>query len=499
MENKKKRQRIENRQPSLAVSLSIIVFFLGLFLLQLIVKGETDIHMTLVMASVFATIVLVAQGTTLKRIEEGVAHGCGIATIPMMILMFIGIMTPAWTAAGTTPALIYYGLQIISPTFFLFTATALCALACLVTGTSWGTGATFGIALMGIGHGLGIPAEWTAGAVISGCMFGDTISPISDITNLSSATCEVNIFRHMKGMLAITVPAIVISLLFGLFMGFRYKDNNYEPAQVEAILEGIRNSFHVDPIHAIISLIPLILVLTMAIKKFSALPTMAVSAISAFIIAMLTQGYNLYTMFSFMDYGFVIETGNADLDSLFNRGGLQSVMWTVSLAFFGLSFGGILEKSGVLETLLYGAQAITKNARNLVITHIFTGIGTILLTASPYVSVLLPGRMFISGYDKLGISRTVASRSCTVSGICIDYLAPWTLSGVYFSGILGVSCMSYAPFSIYAWLAPILAILFAIFGIFMFKADPSERIIPDEDAAVTSDEPAAASGDENNE
>lgn len=496
MENKEKKVRIENKQPSLAVSLSIIIFFLGLFLLQLIVTGSTDIHMTLVMASVFATIVLVAQGTTLKKIEEGVAHGCGIATIPMMILMFIGIMTPAWTAAGTTPALIYYGLQIINPTFFLFTAAALCALACLVTGTSWGTGATFGIALMGIGHGLGIPAEWTAGAVISGCMFGDTISPISDITNLSSATCEVNIFKHMKGMLPITVPCIVATLLVCLVMGFRHT-GDYDPAQVEVILEGIRTNFNVEPFHAIISLIPLVLVLTMAIKKFSALPTMAVSAISAFIIAMVMQGYSLYDMFAYMDYGFVIETGNADLDSLFNRGGLQSVMWTVSLAFFGLSFGGILEKSGVLNTLLYSAQAITKNARNLVVTHIFTGIATILLTASPYVSVLLPGRMFIDGYDKLGVSRTVASRSCTVSGICIDYLAPWTLSGVYFSGILGVSCLSYAPFSVYAWLAPILAIVFALCGAFMFKADPSERIMQGDDAAAINDDPvvAAARGD----
>lgn len=474
MSDNEKKKRVINKKPSLAISLAIVIFFAACFIAQVAIWGEPDVHMTLIFASVFAVVLLVIQGTTLKKVEEGVIHGCKIATISMMILMFIGVMIPAWTAAGTIPTLIYYGLQIISPSVFLLTAVIVCALSCLATGTSWGTAATFGVALMGIGHGLGVPPEWTAGAVISGAMFGDTISPISDITNLSAGTCEVNLFKHMKGMVSTTFPGLIVALIVALVMGLKFRGNDFDANQVEAVLSGIRDNFNVQPIYALISIIPMILVIFMAVKKISALATMVTSAITAMIIALLIQGYNLQEMMSFMNYGFVIETGNTDLDTLMNRGGLQSMMWTVSLGYLGLSFGGILEKSGVLDTLLFSANAITKNARNLILAHTGTGIATAMLSASPYVSILIPGRMFVAGYDKLGISRTVASRTCTTSGICIDPITPWTLGGVYYAGVLGVSTLSYAMFTVYAWVVPIVAIIYALFGLFIPKATQEE-------------------------
>lgn len=471
MENE---ERKDLKQPSLVVSIIIVLFLAACFLIQLLTVGEPDVHMTLVFAAVVAIILLlIFNKTPFSLIEEGIIHGCKIATISMMILMFIGVMIPAWIAAGTIPTLIYYGLQIISPSIFLLTASVVCALATLCTGTSWGSAATFGVALMGIGGGLGVPDAMTAAAVVCGSIFGDKLSPISDTVNLSSGTCEVNIFDHIKSVATATLPAYIIALVVFTVLGFRFAGGNADSAAVDEVMNVLAANFKLDPGHALISLVPMILVLVMALRKMNALATIVASAMSAMIIAIIFQGYSIVDMMSYMNYGYVIETGNFDVDKLMNRGGLQSMMWTVSIGYLGLSYGGILEKTGVLNTLLFSAQAITKNARNLILTHMAAGFLTIMLSASPYVAILIPGRMFIAGYEKLGIKKTVASRTCEHSGICLDPLLPWTLGGVYFSGVLGVSTFDYAPYAVLLWLVPVIAAFYAVTGLFVWKEDGS--------------------------
>lgn len=471
MENE---ERKDLKQPSLVVSIIIVLFLAACFLIQLLTVGEPDVHMTLVFAAVVAIILLlIFNKTPFSLIEEGIIHGCKIATISMMILMFIGVMIPAWIAAGTIPTLIYYGLQIISPSIFLLTASVVCALATLCTGTSWGSAATFGVALMGIGGGLGVPDAMTAAAVVCGSIFGDKLSPISDTVNLSSGTCEVNIFDHIKSVATATLPAYIIALVVFTVLGFRFAGGNADSAAVDEVMDVLAANFKLDPGHALISLVPMILVLVMALRKMNALATIVASAMSAMIIAIIFQGYSIVDMMSYMNYGYVIETGNFDVDKLMNRGGLQSMMWTVSIGYLGLSYGGILEKTGVLNTLLFSAQAITKNARNLILTHMAAGFLTIMLSASPYVAILIPGRMFIAGYEKLGIKKTVASRTCEHSGICLDPLLPWTLGGVYFSGVLGVSTFDYAPYAVLLWLVPVIAAFYAVTGLFVWKEDGS--------------------------
>jgi NhaC family Na+:H+ antiporter len=466
---REKRAERANKAPSLALSIVIVLFFATCFIIQLVQTGSPDVHMTMIFAAAFAIILLVIQGTTLEKVEEGIIHGCKIATISMMILMFIGTMIPAWIAAGTIPTLIFYGLKLISPSVFLVTALLVCAISTLATGTSWGTAATFGVVMMGIGQGLGVPAEWTAAAVVSGAIFGDSISPISDTVNLAAGACEVNVFKHLRALLCCSIPSIVISAVVFLIMGLRFAGQNINAGQVELILSGLAENFNVDPPHAIVSLVPLVLVILMVKFKISALATIAASALSAMLMALLVQGYDIYEMMRFMNYGFTIDSGITDIDALMNRGGLQSMMWTVSLGYLGLSYGGILEKAGVLDSLLFSAKQITQNMRNLILTHTFTGFVTIMLTASPYVSILIPGRMFIAGYDKLEIDRVVASRTCETSGICLDPMLPWTLGGVFFSGALGVGTLDYAPFSFYLFITPVLAIFYALTGWFIPK------------------------------
>lgn len=465
-------KKTETKAPSLGLSLLIVLFLAVSFVAQLVVKGEPDVHMTLAFSAVFATLMLVVfNKTKFDVIEEGIIHGCKIATVSMMILMFIGVMIPAWIAAGTIPTLIYYGLKIISPSIFLITATLVCALATLCTGTSWGTGATFGVALMGIGGGLGVPPAMTAAAVICGAIFGDKMSPISDTVNLSAGTCEVNIFEHMKSVATATIPGYIVTLIVFAVLERKFSGNTADSAAVDEMLKVLSENFNITPVYAIISLIPMILVLVLALKKVNALATIVASAMVAMVIAVVLQHYSILDMMSYMNYGFTIDTGNFDVDKLMNRGGLQSMMWTVSIGYLGLSYGGILEKTGVLNTLLFSAQAITKNARNLIVTHIFTGIATIMLSASPYVAILIPGRMFIAGYERLGIKKTVASRTCEHSGICIDPLLPWSLGAVYFSGVLGVSPLEYGKYCVLLWLVPIIAIFYAVTGIFVWKED----------------------------
>ncbi len=462
----------EAKQPSLLLSISIVLFLAASFVAQLVVVGEPDVHMTLVFASVFATIVLVVfNKTSFDLIEEGIIHGCKIATVSMMILMFIGVMIPAWIAAGTIPTLIFYGLKIISPSIFLITATLVCAIATLCTGTSWGTAATFGVALMGIGGGLGVPPAMTAAAVICGAIFGDKMSPISDTVNLSAGTCEVNIFDHMKSVATATIPGYIVTLIVFAVLERKFAGHDSNSEAVNEMLRVLSENFNITPVYAIISLIPMVLVLILALKKVNALATIVASAMVAMIIAVVLQHYSIIDMMSYMNYGFTIETGNFDVDKLMNRGGLQSMMWTVSIGYLGLSYGGILEKTGVLNTLLFSAQAITKNARNLIITHVLTGMATIMLSASPYVAILIPGRMFIAGYERLGIKKTVASRTCEHSGICLDPLLPWSLGAVYFSGVLGVTPFEYAKYCVLLWLVPLIAIFYAITGIFVWKED----------------------------
>ena len=462
-------------QPSFGIALLIVIFLFAVLIIQILQAGSPDIHMTLIFAIAFATVVLMLKGMKWKQIEEGVVHGCKIATIPMLILMFIGMLIPSWIAAGTIPVLMYYGLQMISPSMFLVTAALVCGVASLSTGSSWTTGATFGVAFMGISMGLGVPAPMAAGAIISGAIIGDKLSPLSDSTNLAAGVCETNLFKHIKSMLYTTVPAFVIALVIYLIIGMKYTADDIDTTAVDAILAGLASNFNVSPGFALLSLIPLAAVLIMAFRQVSALAAMVVASLIGMLLAIFVNGYNIYEMMSFMNYGFSIDTGIADVNRLLNRGGLQSMMWTVSLGYLGLSYGGILEKTNTLNALLSKMMGATRNVRNLIITHVFSAIAVNMLSASQYVAILIPGRMFLSSYDKLNVKRYVASRTSEDGGTVTSPLVPWGLCGVFFTGTLGVATIEYLPYAYLAIFTPLIAILYASTGKFIWYNTDEEK------------------------
>ncbi len=480
METKK-----DQLKPSFGIALLIVIFMFALLIIQVLQLGGPDIHLSLLFSIAFATILLMLTGTRWKRIEEGVIHGCKIATIPMMILMLIGALIPSWIASGTIPVLIYYGLQLISPSMFLFTAALICGVASISTGSSWTTGATFGVAFMGISYGLGIPGSMAAGAIVSGAIIGDKLSPLSDSTNLAAGVSEANLFKHIKSMFYTTMPAFVIALVIYLIMGFRYSADSIDTSVTESILEGLSANFNMSPGIAIITLIPLALVVFMAVKQISALAVMVAASLVGMFIAMFVNGYNLWEMMGFMNYGFSIDSGIFEVDKLLNRGGIQAMMWTLSLGYLGLSFGGILEKTGTLEALLDKMSGATKSARTLIPTHIISAILVNMLSASQYVAILIPGRMYLPAYKKLGIRTDIASRVSEDGGTVTSPLVPWGLCGVYFTGTLGVATLDYLPFTFLAIFVPIISILYAVSGKFIwYNTEEEQRALDEADNSL---------------
>ncbi len=461
----------KTKNPSFGVSLVIVLFLVVILLAQVIVVGSPSIRMTLIFATSFAGLLLMLTGTPWKTIEEGVLHGCSIAAIPNVIMILIGMLIPTWIAAGSIPSLIYYGLQLISPSVFLLTVAVVCSIASIATGSSYTTGATFGVAFIGISMGLGIPAYITAGAVISGAIIGDKLSPLSDSTNLAAGVCETNLFDHIKSMMYTTIPAFIISLVGYGIIGLRYTSDTIDNSTVQIILEGISSNFKITPIYALIGIIPMLIVLILGIKKVNAIITMIIAGIVGMFIAILVQGHGLLEMINFMDSGYVLQTGIADVDKLLSRGGIQSMMWTVSVAILGMVYGGVLEKSGVLDVLLGKMSTVTKSAKGLITTHVLSSLAVNLLSASQYVAILIPGRMFLPAYKKLGIDLRVASRTCEDSATVTSPIVPWGLCGVYFAGVLGVPTLEYLPYTFLALFVPCIAIFYAFTGIFIFKKE----------------------------
>lgn len=457
---------VKEKRPSFTGALIVILFLCVAMYVQIFVLHEDWVtHITLILAAIIASIVALFSGFSWDDVQEGILYGCQIAMLPMLILMLVGVLIATWIPSGTIPTLIYYGLKILSPSVFLFTVCLVCSVASMATGSSWTTGATFGVAFMGIGMGLGVPAAITAGAVISGSIFGDKMSPLSDSTNLAAGVAEADLFDHVRSMFYTTGPAIVISLILYAIIGMRFTSGAIDTTAVDTILKGLKDNYFINPVTLLLP----VLVIVLAVKKVSGLAVMVISSVLGAAFGMIFQGYSLGKMLNFMNYGFVSSTGVEAVDKLLSRGGLQSMMWTISLGFIALSFGGILEKTRMLEVLLDKLSSVVSNVKGLVITHVLSSIAVNLFSASQYMAIIIPGRMLVPAYKKLRLLPQVCSRTCEDSATVTSPLVPWGLCGVFFTGALGVATTEYLPYVFLSFLSPIIAIIYSITGKFMFK------------------------------
>lgn len=456
----------DNKRPSFPAAAFVIFFLCFAMYAQIFIIGEDWItHITLIVVAVVASIVALLSGFTYEDVQEGVLYGCKIAMLPMLILMMVGVLVGSWIPAGTIPTLIYYGLSFISPSVFLVTVAIVCMVASVATGSSWTTGATFGVAFMGIGIGLGIPPAMTAGAVISGAIFGDKMSPLSDSTNLAAGVAEADLFDHIRSMFYTTGPAALISLVLYGILGMRFAGGEIDTAQIDVILNGLNDNFFISPI----TLIPPIVVIILAVKRVSGLAVMIIASILGAIFAIAFQGYSVGEVAGFMNYGYASAIGIEEVDALLSRGGLQSMMWTISLGFIALSMGGILEKTLVLEVILEKISGLVSTTKGLITTHVLSAVAVNIFSASQYMAILIPSRMFVPAYKRLKLLPQVNSRTSEDSGTVVSPLVPWGLCGVFFTGALGVPTMEYFPYVFLSFITPLIAIIYSFIGFAMFK------------------------------
>ncbi|MEL7648643.1 MAG: Na+/H+ antiporter NhaC [Sedimentibacter sp.] len=458
------------RKATFGESLIIIIIAFVILLVSIVVF-KADAQIPLFLASVIVTVFAFYLGLKWENIEMAIFDSIKTALLPMVIIMLIGVTVGTWIACGTVPYLIYWGLQLISPTWFLVTACIMCSIMSLSTGSSWTTAGTIGVALMGVGMGLGIPPAMTAGAVVSGSFFGDKLSPLSDSTNFAAAVGGTSLFEHVNSMMWTTIPALLISWVIYAIMGLRFSGAIATPEGVVLMLQGIEQTYNLN----VALLIPLIVLLVLIIKKVPAIISIAIAALTGAIVGMTIQGIGFGDMLKYMLSGFVGNTGIPDVDRLLTRGGMTAMLGTISIMFMSLSLAGILDVTGCLEAAFSKLANIVKSVLGLITTCLASSLVLNFLAADPYLPMLMTSKIFGASYDEKGIDRKVLSRTLEDTGTLGCAMVPWGTSGVYMSATLGVAVFSYLPFYLLGIITPVVSMVLAASGIGIFYKDGVKR------------------------
>ena len=403
-----------------------------------------------------------------QDMERGIVDSIHKAMPAILIMLCVGILIGAWISSGTIPMIIYYGLKLISPKFFLVTACFVCSLTSIATGTSWGTIGTLGVAFMGIALGLGIPPGPAAGAIVAGAYFGDKMSPFSDVTNLAPVAAGSNLFDHIKHMLWSATPAWLIGLFIYFLIGLGYEAKTVESETMTLIMTTLKENFNFN----ILLLLPMVIVLYFAATKKPTIPGMLLSSFVAGILAVIFQKASIPEIASALNTGFQANTGIDRVDQLISRGGMMSMMETQLVAFTAFCFGGIMQKTGLLSVILDRVMTFANKVWSIVLTTISTSIVTALVTGSSYLSMIIPGELLAPVYQEKGLAAKNLSRIIEESGAIIVPLIPWSMAGVYITGTLEVPTFSYAPWAIMNYLA---VIILAVFGFTKWTMAPKIR------------------------
>lgn len=424
----------------------------------------------LLVGGAVAAVVGFSNQTTYKLMLEKVADNLKSVTGAILILLFVGALAGTWLVSGIIPAMIYYGLQLLHPTIFLPSCIIICAVISIATGSSWTTSATVGIALIGIGKALGLPAGMIAGAVISGAYFGDKLSPLSDTTNLAPAMAGGDLFTHIRYMALTTIPSIVVTLLVFIVLGLTQSVSG--SSDTTNLLRAIELQFQ---IHWSLFLVPL-LVIVLIVKKAPPLVALFVGTILGAVVAYffqqplllelsgsatLTSALAYRTLMDAITVTTQIPTENPILSELFSSGGMQGMLGTVWLIICAMVFGGIMDAIGALQTISQALLNWAKSTLQLFASTVASCL-TINITASDqYLSIVIPGKMFQKAYAKRGLAPENLSRTLEDSGTVTSVLIPWNTCGAYQSGVLGVGVGEYLFYAIFNWLSPFMTLLFA--------------------------------------
>lgn len=426
-----------------------------------IIVFETDPHVPMFVGVVASAVMALILGYKWEDIESFMIKGVSRAMGSIMILLVIGILIGVWIVAGVVPTMIYYGLKLISPSIFLVAALLICSITSLATGTSWGTMGTMGLALMGISQGLGIPLAATAGAVISGSYFGDKMSPLSDTTNLAPAMSGTNVFSHIRFMILPTSIAYGICIVFFGGLSIHYSKNLGDGTieSVKIISEGLNNNFNLNPL----LLLPPIIVILAVAKKAPALPGIVIGILTAALLGMIFQKYNctLGDLLNCGMNGFASNTGIKSIDKLLSTGGINNMLFSVSLTIISMMFGGIMEETKQLDVIVNRLLAHVKSDGGLITLTEATCVASNLTMPEQYISIVVPGRMYEKAYEERGLSSATLSNALESSGTVTSALVPWNTCGAFIHTTLQISTIQYLPFAMFNYLMPIVNIILA--------------------------------------
>ena len=434
-----------------------VVVLIALLAVTIIVF-EGSGHLPLVLGACVAGLVAWRHGYAWKDMQDGILTAIHLAMGAVLILLVIGVLMGTWLAAGIVPALIAWGLELMSPSWFLPATCAVCSIVSLVSGSSWSTAGTVGLALIGVGDAMDIDPAMTAGAVVSGAYFGDKLSPMSDTTNLAPAMAGTDLFRHIRHMVWTTGPAWLLAMIGFSILGAGLEGGS-DPGSVAAITSIIEAEFEPGAIHL---LVPLIVGIMVGFR-LPALPTLLVGALLGAVLAGL-RGATIPEVLAAAMSGYAPDTGSAEVDELLARGGMESMSSTVLLVLCAMSFGGIMERTGQLRTLAAKTLAAAKSTGSLVAATILTSIGVNVLAADQYLAIVIPGRMYAAEYRERGLDPVNLSRALEDGGTITSPLVPWNTCGAFMASTLGVATLAYLPYCFLNLLNPLIGMVLGFTG-----------------------------------
>ena len=465
----------ESKELSIYTALvPVFALILMLFYNVFFVFGDDALNgsnqFILILGAAVAAIVGFLNHTSYKKMLEEVSENLKSTSGALLILLMVGALSGTWLVSGIIPTMIYYGLQLLNPTFFLVASVLICAIISIATGSSWTTSATVGIALIGIGDTLGISLGMTAGAVLSGAYFGDKMSPLSDTTNLAPAMAGAELFEHIKYMAITTVPTFVITLFLFLIIGFNIEING--TPDISNKLEAIDQAFNISPWLLLVPIIVVVLI----VKKTPPLVALLTGTLLAALASILAQPQILMSIAESETFNFetaykgvmqsitvdtAVETSSIELNDLFSSGGMKGMMGTIWLIICAMVFGGVMDAIGALSKISKVLLALASSTFGLFASTVASCLALNVTASDQYLALVVPGKMFKKAYQDKGLAPENLSRTLEDSGTVTSVLVPWNTCGAYQSSVLGVHVADYFIYAFFNWISPFMTLLVA--------------------------------------
>ncbi len=489
------RQDSAAASPSLPLSLTPLLVLIALLGFNVYLYGADSLgganQTALILGAALAAGLGMYRGLGWDAILEAILDNIRTATPAILILLMVGALTGTWVLGGVVPSMIYYGLSLFSPAYFVVSACLVMAVTAVVIGSSWSTSATLGVALMGIGTALGLNPGLVAGALISGAYFGDKMSPLSDTTNLASGVTRVELFTHIRYLSLTALPSLLLTLALFLIIGLFLSSSGDTDTTAAALQQALRERFHISPL---LMLVPAI-VLVLIIRKVPALPALFLGAAMGAAAALLLQfplvaelsgetGSVYQTILQAVYGQFSVSTGETVLDDLLTSGGMAGMLNTIWLIIAAMTFGGTMEAGGFLKRITVALIARVRSDAGLISATAGTCLVTNISASDQYLSVVVPGRMFTQAYAERGLAPENLSRTLEDTGTVTSVLVPWNTCAAYHAGVLGVTTFAYAPWAFFCLISPLMTLFFAFAGIRIARQDPVDTAGTAGDAAA---------------